>query len=601
MGEIDLSLNEKLSVLQILQKNSKKYITANEIANLLGISERTVYRYIKAVNQDLKAQEVEIVSTPGLGYQLVGNSFHLTENVSPLNIKSTFSNNVIHYLLEKLLFNERVSIQEVLSKFYISESVLHRVLQSINSLEQNSRARVGIDSANIVLKGDLLERTIFFVGQLLSMKLNHEERLKNIFQLKKRFIKNNEASLNYEEILEEGYAVFDRKIIEWSSFVIVCQQYGRQAESIQLHLENFEDISEIVRILNVLNSNQTKNVLAQVVKTSLTYLLFSNVTEKKDEEAYFQRLNKHLISLVKQKQFSINIKNNLLDTIKKDYALEYQVSGLLAYQIELAFDIQLNKNDVGFIALYLATLSKKKDINGKNIKGVIISNSLSTGFLFRERVRTIEADLEIIEVLTEWEMEERELDEYEVVINLTQNEILQNKECIQILDPLSENALDIIAEKLRDVRQSSIEGVRLLPKEVHQLASVSREEVLAELLGQLNVPQEEKGRILQQILEREKITSTAIGNAVAIPHTILDSLEETKIIIGIKDEGILWEGDIVRLVFLIVFAKNEPSQNILFRKIYNFTRDKERVNKLIKEPKNEVLTEYLEGESHGTH
>ncbi len=601
MGEIDLSLNEKLSVLQILQKNSNKYITANEIANLLGISERTVYRYIKAVNQDLKAQEVEIVSTPGLGYQLIGNSFLLTENVSPLNIKSTFSNSVIHYLLEKLLFNERVSIEEVVSQFYISESVLHRVLQSINSLEQNGRARVGIDSANIVLKGNLLDRTIFFVGQLLSMKLNHEEGLKNIFQLKKRFIKNNEASLNYEEILEEGYTVFDRKIIEWSSFVIVCQQYGRQVESIQLHLENFEDISEIIRMLNDLNSNQTKNVLAQVVKTSLTYLLFSNGTEKKDEEAYFQRLNKHLISLVKQKQFSINIKNNLLDTIKKDYALEYQVSGLLAYQIELAFDIQLNKNDVGFIALYLATLSKKKDLNGESVKGVIISNSLSTGFLFRERVCTIETDLEIIEVLTEWEMEERELDEYEVIINLAKNAIFKNKECIQISDPLSENTLDIIAEKLRDICQSSVKGVRLLPKEVHQLASVSREGVLAELLGQLNVPQEEQGRILQQILEREKITSTAIGNAVAIPHTILDSLEETKIIIGIKDEGIFWEGDIVRLVFLIVFAKNEPSQNILFRKIYNFTRDKERVNKLIKEAKNEVLTEYLEGESHGTH
>ena len=600
MGEIDLSLNEKLSVLQILQKNSNKYVTANEIANLLGISERTVYRYIKAVNQDLKAQEVEIVSTPGLGYQLVGNSFHLTENVSPLNIKSTFSNNVNHYLLEKLLFNERVSIQEVLSKFYISESVLHRVLQSINSLEQNSGARVGIDSANIVLKGDLLERTIFFVGQLLSMKLNHEEGLKDIFQLKKTFIKNNETNIDCEKILEEGYTVFDRKIIEWSAFVIVCQQYGRKVESIQLHLENFEDITEIVRMLNVLNSTQTKNVLAQVVETSLTYLLFSNVNEKK-EEAYFQRLNKHLISLVKQKQFSINIKNNLLDTIKKDYALEYQVSGLLAYQIELVFDIQLNKNDVGFIALYLATLSKKKDLNGESIKGVIISNSLSTGFLFRERVCTIEADLEIIEVLTEWEMEERELDEYEVVINLTQNEILKNKECIRILDPLSENALDVIEEKLRDVRQSSIEGVRLLPKAVHQLASTSREDVLAELLGQLTVPKEEQGRILQQILEREKITSTAIGNAVAIPHTILDSLEETKIIVGIKDEGILWEGDIVRLVFLIVFAKNEPSQNILFRKIHNFTRDKERVNKLIKDQKIEVLTEYLEGESHGTH
>ena len=197
------------------------------------------------------------------------------------------------------------------------------------------------------------------MGQLLSMKLNHEEGLKDIFQLKKTFIKNNETNIDCEKILEEGYTVFDRKIIEWSAFVIVCQQYGRKVESIQLHLENFEDITEIVRMLNVLNSTQTKNVLAQVVQISLTYLLFTHANEKKDEEAYFQRLNKHLISLVKQKQFSINIKNNLLDTIKKDYALEFQVSGLLAYQIELAFDIQLNKNDVGFIALYLATLNKR--------------------------------------------------------------------------------------------------------------------------------------------------------------------------------------------------------------------------------------------------
>ena len=91
------------------------------------------------------------------------------------------------------------------------------------------------------------------------------------------------------------------RLLGWSAFVIVCQQYGRQVESIQLHFENFEDIAEIVRILNDLNFNRTKNVLAQVVETSLTYLLFSNATEKKDEEAYFQRLNKHLISLVKTK------------------------------------------------------------------------------------------------------------------------------------------------------------------------------------------------------------------------------------------------------------------------------------------------------------
>ena len=59
---------------------------------------------------------------------------------------------------------------------------------------------------------------------------------------------------------------------------------------------------------------------------------------------------------------------------------------------------------------------------------------------------------------------------------------------------------------------------------------------------------------LQALEEREQLTSTGIGEGVAIPHAKLPIIPNLFLTIGILEEGIEWDaldGMLVRLVFMI--------------------------------------------------
>lgn len=88
------------------------------------------------------------------------------------------------------------------------------------------------------------------------------------------------------------------------------------------------------------------------------------------------------------------------------------------------------------------------------------------------------------------------------------------------------------------------------------LDGIQKDEALKTLVENsvkfLNLPEGE--RFHQAILDREKIVSTGIGMAVAIPHAKLSAYNDFFIAIGILKTGIDWnalDGTPVRLIFLI--------------------------------------------------
>jgi len=113
--------------------------------------------------------------------------------------------------------------------------------------------------------------------------------------------------------------------------------------------------------------------------------------------------------------------------------------------------------------------------------------------------------------------------------------------------------------------QSIIEA--LISQDVVILSGQNKEEIIATLLDVDIRDTAEKQIIKRQIIEREKITSTEIGNKVAIPHTIVNKLNETKIIIGIHEEGIIWSKEKVKVIILILFSDKTVAQEQLIRKI----------------------------------
>lgn len=74
--------------------------------------------------------------------------------------------------------------------------------------------------------------------------------------------------------------------------------------------------------------------------------------------------------------------------------------------------------------------------------------------------------------------------------------------------------------------------------------------------------------VIEKILEREEVVSTAIGRSIAIPHGRCPFLNEFSIAIGIvSKEGIVWgatDHEGVNLVCLIAGPADKPSRYLSF-------------------------------------
>jgi PTS system nitrogen regulatory IIA component len=103
----------------------------------------------------------------------------------------------------------------------------------------------------------------------------------------------------------------------------------------------------------------------------------------------------------------------------------------------------------------------------------------------------------------------------------------------------------------------------ILAKEsiVTELRGRTKREVLEELTDALleNRPQLDRNRLIEVLLERERLGSTGIGDGIAIPHGKLEDLDQLALSFGRSTQGVDFEsmdGKPVHLFFLLVAPEN---------------------------------------------
>ena len=92
-----------------------------------------------------------------------------------------------------------------------------------------------------------------------------------------------------------------------------------------------------------------------------------------------------------------------------------------------------------------------------------------------------------------------------------------------------------------------------------------------------------ESEIYQKLIERENITSTGFGNKIAIPHIVLDNLDDFVMGIITIQNGIDFDSiddKRVHLFFYIIAPKSKRKSHIRFlAQISNVFRDEDKVQK----------------------
>ncbi len=106
-----------------------------------------------------------------------------------------------------------------------------------------------------------------------------------------------------------------------------------------------------------------------------------------------------------------------------------------------------------------------------------------------------------------------------------------------------------------------VESVKL------DMVAVRKKDAIAELLEVLENSGkiDDKEEILKDLIEREKSSSTGIGDGIAIPHKLVAGLKKTVMVFGRKKEGIGFDsidGKPVYLFFLILGREGSCTKHL---------------------------------------
>ncbi|WP_270649545.1 PTS sugar transporter subunit IIA, partial [Megamonas funiformis] len=97
------------------------------------------------------------------------------------------------------------------------------------------------------------------------------------------------------------------------------------------------------------------------------------------------------------------------------------------------------------------------------------------------------------------------------------------------------------------------------------------------------------------IFEREEMSSTSIGDLVAIPHPIYNECGTSFISILILNKPIIWDDLFVQVVFLLNVEKGKMNLwEPMFLKLYNYIKLKNGVNSILKNKSYEVFINEFE-------
>ena len=108
---------------------------------------------------------------------------------------------------------------------------------------------------------------------------------------------------------------------------------------------------------------------------------------------------------------------------------------------------------------------------------------------------------------------------------------------------------------------------------------------------QKNIP----GNFYELVLERERIGSTSFGNYIAIPHPYKPIGEESFVAIGLLEHPILWDNEMVQVIFLLSMKEGGDEHLQLFYKIASkLLMNKKFISMLIRNQSYEQLLSIIE-------
>ncbi len=602
----------KSKILDLVM-DSTKSLCIEELAKIVNVSKRTIYREISEINGSLSCYGLEVSNQQDKGLTLVGD-FSAINELSDFLIQSPdrkqYSNATLRrnkLIADSLKNREIEKLSYYSSIFKVSESTISNDLNYIEkwlkkyhlSLTREPGKGVEVigkeEDIRIALKdflsGDLVKgnrKPLFQLSDDLcgpiemqifqQLNINpdyifiilkeYESELDGLFADESFNALAIHIAISIRRIIDGNYVPYSitSNISEYQDEYTLAKKLSEKISTyykvdfsdseiyfLFLHIistKMVKDSSLIFKLGEVGEENTVKRVAEEIIR------LVNNAKQIIiDNEKYLDNLRIHLRPMINRIEYGLKLENPLLETIKKEYPEAYGIAWMANSIFKRYIGKDISEDEAAFIAIHIQSMIEGTKEYLKVM--IVCSSGIGISQLIATRIRQRYAQLKVVGIESVASFNNKHYcDEVDLVLSTFP---IQTDLPTILVDPLIKE--EDIKKIDAFIYNHSIDGKNIFENIVLETfihpAWKNQNQIIKTVSKRLVKKGLVQDTFFERIYNREKINSTSIGMKVALPHATFDSVIQSTLAIVTLEQPILWGDDEVDLIVFIALTKKD--------------------------------------------
>ncbi|HFQ8207706.1 TPA: transcription antiterminator [Clostridioides difficile] len=606
-------------------KTQHDWIDSSTLANYLNVSTRSIRKYVNEINSN-----GAFILSSKKGYKVNLNTncqtkIDSSENISP--------DNRLNLILKELIVNSNgINIFDLSEELFVSPATIegdivkaNKFIGSYNLKIKQSKfllKLVGNESAkrklmsSIIFKETGSDFLSLFDVQKIYQEYNLTKLKENIIYILKKYnLFINEYAIN--NILLHLMITIDRiKKNNYIDSVEVVNYIDNNVDiNIAKDISNFLEseynitltsaelyylVFQLTNKTTVLNYNQmdTKSLSNYIDEhfVKLTKKIIKNVYDlyliDLSDEEFVVKFTLHVKNLISRAKNNQVLRNQIPQKLKDSYPLIYDISVYICNQIQTLENVDIDEDEISYISLHVGSFfDRQKLLEDKVLCALITPNYYDLQFkIVRDLEKRFNESIEIIQIFSDT----HNLD-FDNKVDMVITTLPINDRCpipfVYVNPYLSRKDYDNIQSKFIQIKdrkniltvQNHLEmyfSESLFMKNIYLDSAKDYIRFMGNILYENKYV---KPNYIDDVLIREKMSSTAFNNNVAIPHSMKMDALKTGVCLIVNDKPVKWGEEKVQIIAMIPINEKEKEKfNYIFESFIEILSEWNNVKELTK-------------------
>ena len=615
-------------VIALLARDGE-WVTAATLADAVGVTPRSIRSYVTAINARLA--KVDPIESGSLGYRIDPAMVASLRDVAP---DASTPRDRLHALVRALLdADDGIDVHDTAAALFVSEATLDGDLARVRALL--SGAGLSLERSGSILR---LRGPEEAQRRLLS-RLVHDEMDAGALEtpLLRRSLAaeyvDPDALAGFKddlvgELAAHGFYINEYAITDVLLHVAIAVDRTRRRRVITDVADAPEGSgadSDVAEIVGRLSERHFGVDLGRADRKHLATLLQTRVVAPADEggdqrellepeveaavrdavrraveefgvdldhEDFVLRLALHVQNLLHRSRVGAWSRNPLTRSIKSSYPMIFEVAVFLAVQVQERLALELHDDELAYIAMHVGGRLERS----RRADAIVTATIVCPGYyelheLLRSSVdRSLGRAIEVVTVDTRADPDWAAISTDLVLTTIAPPEA--SDRIVRVQPFLTEGDVERVGAAAARVRR----GRRLarLRGELEQyfdgaafkrgLDPADSEEAIIRRLGE---PLIDAGVIdgdyIERTIERERLSSTAFTDALAVPHALTMTATRTAISIAVSEQSVPWGDSRVQVVALVAFSEGDRAAfQTVFEQLVEVFSERESVQRIVR-------------------